>query len=135
MKKVLMLLLVATISACASMARPTEAEIATLDYGAWMSQEDAESGAKGFLSTYLRDPYSAVIAYSPIYKGWVKEPALNGGAFHYGYVLDTVINAKNAMGGYVGAKAYKFIFRDGKLVAALEQRPGPYWWNVMKWGG
>lgn len=122
------LIISACMTGCAEFApRPSETELASLDFGEPVSQDFAESDAKIFFEHYLKDPYSAQIQYAHVYRGWVKEPLLNGGKLHYGYVLDVSVNAKNSFGGYVGATNFKFIFRENKVLAVLEEKSGQYW--------
>ncbi len=66
------------------------------------------------METRLFDPYSAVYRFSPPYKGKVWGGIVYGG-WNYGYVVPFTVNAKNRMGGYVGVRPYKAVFKDGEL--------------------
>ena len=105
------------LSACAAL--PTQQEMAAADYGGPVTQPDAESAAKNFLSSRLKDPYSAVWQCQPVQKGYFRDSRISGGHLHYGWEMNCMVNAKNAFGGYVGSKSYMFLFRDGSLVSAL----------------
>lgn len=59
----------------------------------------------------LKDPYSAQVA-------WMRPPErrICGRPWSApGWVVNVGINAKNSYGGYTGAQAYEFCFRDGGL--------------------
>ena len=101
------------LTACARM--PTQQELSGIDYGNPVLQDDAENQAKAYLSHRLKDPYSAVYDWQPVHTGWVKAPPLLGGGMDTGWVLKGTVNAKNSFGGYVGAKPYQFMFREGVL--------------------
>ncbi|MCD1609850.1 MULTISPECIES: hypothetical protein [Stutzerimonas] len=102
------------LAGCA--APPTQQEIAAADYGMPIEQAEAEEKAKEVFSRTLKDPYSAQYAFGKIYKGYSLTAPLQGRKASYGYMLDVMVNAKNSYGGYVGAKPYRFMFRNGRLV-------------------
>lgn len=104
------------LSAC-KMGPPTEEERAAADYGAPITQEDAEAQANGWLDRHLKDPDSAQAEWGPVSQGWAREPVFDGGDLMFGYSLEGMVNAKNSFGGYVGAKPYSFLFRDGQMIA------------------
>ncbi|WP_426287492.1 hypothetical protein [Luteibacter sp. E-22] len=101
------------MTACARM--PAQAEVASLQYGPPIAQEDAEAQAKAYLSKHLKDPYSAVFTWQKVDKGWVKAPPILGGGIDAGWVLKGTVNARNSFGGYVGARPYQFMFYNGSL--------------------
>lgn len=103
------------LTGCAS--APSAEQIQNADYGAPANQEEAEQLAKNWLQGRLKDPYTAVYQWSPVYRGWMKDPPLLGGKMSAGYILEGSVNAKNGFGGYVGARPYKFIVHNGALAA------------------
>lgn len=116
MRLIAMTLATVLLSACAEL--PTQQQMAAADYGGPVTQSDAESAAKNFLSSRLKDPYSAVWQCQPVQKGWLRDSRISGGKVHYGWEMNCLVNAKNSFGGYVGNKQYAFLFRDGTLVGA-----------------
>lgn len=116
MKKHLFLALGLAVSGLTGCARmPTQSELAGINYGEPVLQDDAERQAKEFLGSQLKDPYSAVYTWQPVNTGWVKAPPLLGGGMDAGWILKGTVNAKNSFGGYVGAKPYQFMFSGGQL--------------------
>jgi len=63
----------------------------------------------------LRDPYSAVWTYTTPQEGWrnVFGKRLNG------WLVCGTLNAKNAFGGYVGARPYTALLRDGRVIGGV----------------
>jgi hypothetical protein len=112
----LLLTLTPLVTGCAT--APTGEARAQADYGTEIAQADAERLALALLGSYLKDPGSAQIAWAPVQRGWIKEPAVNGGATRFGYVLEARVNAKNSYGVYTGAKLFRFLFFNGQLVSA-----------------
>lgn len=106
------------LQGCAPM--PTQQEINSADYGYPISQDDAVNQAKGAFGLYLKDPESARYSFGSVYKGYFVGSAFEGRKLQAGYLLDVTVNAKNSYGGYVGAKPYKFLFRNGKIAGAWE---------------
>ena len=120
-KVILASFIVLLLSACAS-GPPTQQELAAADYGASITQENAQDLAKEFLSRHLKDPYSAQYQWGSIYQGWMREAPINGGGLVFGYILDVSVNAKNSFGGYVGFKPYKFVFYGGSIKTVYGQQ-------------
>lgn len=119
MRRVVMLLVTAWgASGCAS-GPPTAEELATADYGATISQGDAETRARKWLASYLKDPVSAQCEWQPVQTGWIRTSAFEGGRLMFGYSLNGSINAKNSFGGYVGFRPFSFLFQNGELAAVL----------------
>lgn len=72
------------------------------------TKEEAREKINGFLNGHLLDPYSAHTECSNISdEAWVW-PGV-GYDRTYGYLVVCQVNAKNKLGGYVGAK--RFVFR------------------------
>lgn len=92
------------LSACIS--APSEEDIRNADYGPPPRNYQATIGQ--FLDGYLRDPMSAQVRY-------VAGPAQNWSNFMgdrvFGWGVCYSINARNAYGGYTGARLYYFIIR------------------------
>lgn len=109
-----------SLTACASMGPPSQAQIQSADYGNPITQEQAEKRAKFALGLMLKDPESARWDCTPVYRGWLKSSVLDGGVFYAGYRLDCQVNAKNSYGGYTGAKPYMFMFHNMELVAGWD---------------
>jgi hypothetical protein len=96
--------------------------LAKADYGAPISQAEAEAKASAFLKRHLKDPDSAKIEWGTVQTGWIRDAPINGGQLRFGYVLDANINAKNSYGAYSGYKPYKFLFFNSSLVSAYAQQ-------------
>lgn len=116
MRAVLGIFLAGLLSACATV--PTADEQRAADYGLPIAQEDAERLAEAYLAPRLKDPMSAVYVWDRVTKGYMAGAPIAGRKLTYGYLLTGTVNAKNSFGGYVGAKRYGFVFRDGVIVGA-----------------
>lgn len=116
MKRYLTVLALAAILTACATPPLTPQQAAAANYGAIVTQADAEAAAKAWLSTYLKDPYSAVEAWQPVDHGYVTTSILEGQQRYFGYLLNGTVNAKNAYGGYVGARAFQFLIRNGQVV-------------------
>ncbi|HGS4994550.1 TPA: hypothetical protein ACMDP7_001700 [Vibrio cholerae] len=117
---ILLFALSALLLGCAAKP-PTEAEIASANYGAEMSQDQAENLVKGFFQIYLKDPDSAKYVFSDVKRNYYQQSAISGGEVTYGYTMLFSVNAKNSYGGYPGAKTYIAFMRDGKLIAIYQE--------------
>jgi hypothetical protein len=115
--------MVAALAACAPMPVITQQQLDSADYGAPISQADATQLAKTWLNGYLKDPYSAVEEWQPVQKGIVTTSLLDGHKQLPGYMMDGTVNAKNSYGGYIGARAFRFLFRDGKIERVMAADP------------
>lgn len=109
------------IAGCAQ--KPTQQQIDSADYGYAITQYDAQKQVQDFFSMYLKDPSSAQYSFGDVYKGYYVGSAFEGRKLQPGYMLDVRVNAKNSFGGYVGAKPYRFLFRNAKMVSAWEITP------------
>ena len=94
---------------------PSAQELANADYGE--PPTDYESKIKEYLNTNLFDPFTAHIEIGQLEKSWWGNLGglLATREIHYGWLVQTKVNAKNRIGGYVGWKIYCFYFRDGEL--------------------
>jgi hypothetical protein len=114
----LMFLLCVLLSGCAS--KPTPEQISNADYGASVYQVDAEKAVREFFGIYLKDPDSARYSFGTVYRGYVVGSAFEGRKVEGGFLLDVTVNAKNSFGGYVGAKPYRFLIRNDRLIGGWE---------------
>ena len=114
----LVFVLLSFLSGCAS--QPTPEQISKADYGASVYQEDAERAVKQFFGAYLKDPDSARYSFGTVYRGYAVGSLFEGRKVEGGFLLDVTVNAKNSYGGYVGAKPYRFLLRNDKLVGGWE---------------
>lgn len=112
--------LIVGLGGCASV--PSVAEQAAADYGAPIEQSEAQAAAEAHIKARLKDPMSAVFAWKPLYKGYLRGAPIVGRETIYGYLLDGTVNAKNSYGGYTGAKSYQVIFHDGVIVHAASEQ-------------
>lgn len=98
------------VTACAS--APTNEQVNAADIGPYPS--NYEQIVKANFETTLFDPYSAVFRFTRTptrgYGGSVV-----GGA-KIGWVVCGTVNAKNRMGGYVGAKYFAVVISNGAVV-------------------
>lgn len=102
------------LSGCAG-GPPTQEELTTANYGAPITQEDAQRLASDFLKRVLKDPESARIEWSSVGPGWIREAPIQGGGLKFGYMLNAQVNGKNSYGAYIGYKPYRFMFLNGSL--------------------
>ena len=109
------------LSGCAS--PPTQQDIQSADYGASVYQADAENATKIFFGNRLKDPESARYSFGNIYKGYIVGSRVQGRKLEAGYLLDVNVNAKNSYGGYVGAKPYKVLLHNDKVIQVIEIYP------------
>lgn len=111
----------ALVAGCA--ATPTQEQIDAADYGAEVYQSEAQTAVKGFFRHYLKDPLSAEYQFEQVHRGYYTDSVLTGGQVHGGYMLEVHVNAKNAFGGYVGFRLYRFLIKDGRIVDAWRLEP------------
>lgn len=114
-------LCISTLAGCAS--PPTQQEIQGADYGASVYQSDAENVVKAYFNANLKDPESARYTFGTVQRGWGVGNAFQGRKVEGGYLLDMSVNAKNSFGGYTGAKPYRFLLRNDKIIKVWEVSP------------
>ncbi|MEW5666227.1 hypothetical protein AB1288_07815 [Pseudomonas putida] len=119
--RILALSFILALAGCAS--GPTPEQIASIDYGPPVDQEQAESKVKFYFEGVLKDPYSAQYQFGKAQKGYVVGSAFDGRQLYAGYTMDVRVNAKNSYGGYTGYKAYRFVFQSGALIKGFELSP------------
>lgn len=99
--------LIGLVSACAS--APTEQHLNAADIGPFPS--NYEQLVKDNFAASLFDPYSAVYSFTNTpfrgYSGNVFDGA------NVGWIVCGTVNAKNRMGGYVGAKPFVVVISKG----------------------
>ena len=111
-----MILGLAGLTALAGCATPpTQEQIATADYGSY--PQDYERLVKAHYAATLIDPYSVVYERiaPPTKRMWGDR--IDGA--HYDYKVCVTYNAKNRMGGYVGATTDALMFHNGVLVQVI----------------
>lgn len=119
MKRSMIAVLAAGMLAGCTTTPPPEV-LAAADYGPY--PENFEPIIKAYVAGRLRDPESAQYQFLNVprkgYWGF-------GGA-KYGHVVCAKINAKNAFGGYTGARISYFMIRDGRVIDASIGDAGDY---------
>ena len=93
------------LAGCANTVKP----INQVKYWPKPTKEEAMVKINGYLKNSLIDLYSAVVECSePTDEAWIWK----GVSYDtdYGYLVICQVNAKNRLGGYVGAKRYVFRF-------------------------
>ncbi|MDD4998775.1 MAG: hypothetical protein PHI99_11555 [Syntrophales bacterium] len=111
MKKIIgIIFLFALLAGCATAPRPTAQQINSADYGP--APENYEEIIKAATSPKLLDPYSAQYTFSKPTKRW--NNMVDG--IVYGWRVGGTLNAKNRMGGYVGAKPFYAFIKDGAVI-------------------
>jgi hypothetical protein len=90
-------------------------ELSNAYYGPY--PDNYEQIIKDAMVTRLIDPYSAQYHFqgAPTQRYMAKSPLLGGGT-EFGWGGIVLVNAKNRMGGYVGATTFAYVIRDGRLV-------------------
>jgi len=109
----LTILALAFLCSCATV--PTREQIDAADCGPFPSGH--EEAIKAIISPRLLDPYSAMFTFTRPKKGWNgmgSEPI-------YGWFLCGTVNAKNRLGGYVGAQPFYAMIRNDVVVRLVHQ--------------
>ena len=115
MKLVLPLLVIAImLSGCAS--APTEEQLANADYGSYQSPEDCIRVAEEVIANSLKDPFSAIFRHSTCRTGYWSSVPIFGMPVAFGYTQSGTVNGKNSYGGYVGARSYRVLVKNGYAV-------------------
>lgn len=118
MRAIVLVIVVMAAAGCAT--APSAAQIEAADYGLPISQDDAQAIAVAWLSTRLKDPYSAQIEWGPVERAWIRLPPVEGFGLVFGYRITAMINAKNSYGAYIGARPYAFVLRNRALHSVWE---------------
>ena len=99
MKKVIIFVFILLLVSCTYNFKPTPEQYSSADFGAYPS--DYENIVRAYFSRSLFDPYTAVYTFESPVKG-----RIGGGPSPFGWIACGTLNAKNRMGGYVGANDY-----------------------------
>jgi hypothetical protein len=105
---------------CACATAPSQSNLKNANYGREISQGEAESLVREFMTDWLKDPASAQYQWDSVYKGCLTGPIFSSNRYNYGYIVNAKINAKNSYGGYIGFTPYSFLVRDGEIVIGYE---------------
>jgi hypothetical protein len=95
---------------------PTKEQALSADYGPY--PDNYEQIVKDYFSKFLFDPYSAVYTFGTIERGYDRSNKLE-----FGWIVCGTINAKNRMGGYVGAKDYSVMIRYNQVILQRDYCP------------
>lgn len=108
------------LSACVS--APTQEQIANADYGSY--PDNYEQIVKDHFSATLFDPYSVVYnsIRPPVKQMWGDR--IDGARYDYNVCVN--LNAKNRMGGYVGATTSAVMIHNGVVVQVID---GAQWFG------
>lgn len=100
-----------SLSGCGTIT-PKATDLQTADFGPAPNQAAILSGVQSWMEPKLRDPMSAIYNCGNPRRAWTNV----FGRITYGWAVNCTVNAKNAYGGYVGAKPYGYLFRDNRVV-------------------
>ena len=110
-KRIIISLICLVFSSCAVI--PTQEEMSKAYYGPYPT--NYKFLIKDYMELILFDNQSAVYRFGIPYKGyaqgWMGHPEAE-----FGWVIETLINAKNRFGGYVGFNKFYFVIRDGQII-------------------
>lgn len=118
MKKVLLMALPFLLAGCAT--APSQVQLDQADYGTPFTHADDQQ-VVDYIKSGLIDPYSAHIDVENYYTCYRNKPMWEGG-YVFGYCIETVVNAKNSYGAYVGAKPMLYFWRNGQMVRTFDNR-------------
>jgi len=75
-----------------------------------------EEKIKQYFELVLIDPESARYRFSQPIKAYENEGLISGGKVCWlGYLVETQVNAKNQLGGYVGYQPYVVLFKSNEI--------------------
>ncbi len=100
-----------TIMGCASMNKPTPAQITNADYGSY--PDNYKNIVENYMARMLFDPYSAVFSN---WRGPAQGYIYDITGTYFGYRVCVEVNAKNRMGGYTGNKMHLFVINNGHVI-------------------
>lgn len=125
----------AFFSGCATID-PNSPEIAAAAAKAGFGEPPAatwQETIKDFMELRLKDPSSAQYKFGTPEKGWITKPPISGGGLDLtGWMVAVAINAKNSYGGYTGYKDYRFLWRDGRIIAFADYSGGIGFWQHVE---
>ncbi len=108
MKKIILILALGSLTACAGVFAPTPSENRSASYGVPISNVQCHRLARLAVENSLKDPYSARFSGISCTHGYWESHK-----FVYGYVFTGSVNAKGGFGGYTGHTKFAGILRDG----------------------
>ena len=114
MKFKVILLISLFLTSCAS--APTSEELANADYGRVMNASECRSIAEAKIRSTLKDPSSAIFTNGGCTSGYWSSVPIMGLPIAYGYLQSGTVNGKNSFGGYVGARQYSVLIKNGLVV-------------------
>lgn len=107
----LVVVMVAMLSGCAALFKPSKEELAKADYGVYPIEY--QEIVKQHCQTLLKDPGSAQYNFvGPPKRGHFKW----FGPAEFGFYGVVWVNAKNSFGGYAGAEKYNYLIRHGRVI-------------------
>ena len=110
-KAIVLLLFVFGLTGCAS--APTQEQIANADYGRYQSSKKCVEIAEEVIRNSLKDPISALFTHGACMRSWWGGI---GKSVAYGYLQRGTVNGKNSYGGYVGARKYAVLIKNGYAI-------------------
>ncbi|MDF7784134.1 hypothetical protein P4910_01190 [Pantoea stewartii] len=120
MKKLIILLALATLAGCSATPKltdfdppPNQQQISSANFGTLPA--NYQSQIEAFIKSRLLDPDSAKIEIGTPYKAYSQDNKAGGGKVRYGWAVPVRTNAKNAYGGYTGYQPSRFIFDAGVM--------------------
>lgn len=112
------------LAGCATMPPPPTVEQArNADFGKYPG--DWQEITTNRINEDLIDPYSSRYAFNGLEQGWLHVRDTPSG-YMYVWVACGTVNAKNRMGGYVGANPFYVAIRNGVVVRSKTGRFGTY---------
>lgn len=110
MKQLIIIIAVALLTAPAFAAEEAAPSIGPL-------QKNYQTVIRGYMSMpgHLLDPFSAQYRFDAPRKAYVQDGVFVGHKRHFGWLVPTWINAKNAFGGYTGPHLHMMFLYEGKV--------------------
>ncbi len=109
-------LLLLTLAACQTAPKPEQ--VAAADIGPPPSEAAVREQVLAYLGQTLLDPFTAMHGFGEPEKAYYSTWRwLWWGSYRFAWHVPVAVNARNAFGGYVGARHYSFWFLDDNLVA------------------
>ena len=113
MKKILLLLAVLCLTACATTV--TKEQFEKADIGPQPDKSVYIAKIKSHLDGVLIDPHSLRLVCAKPITGWAKNINLPP---QLGWVVYCEVNTKNMFGGYTGKKPHIYLFKGNRLLIA-----------------
>lgn len=101
---------------------PRDLSVIQGDHG--LFPEDHEKLVRDYLSTRLKDPFSAQYQFSEPEEGYLREAPIKGGEpYIWGYVVYVNVNAKNSYGAYIGWREHRYFIKDNLVLGEITSNP------------